>query len=350
MGKMKNARGQEVTVFYAYTADEFVIFDSDKEVLAGEMAKLGSDGKNPIGALPGVYINRSKHNLMPKPDSDTLTMTKLIPVLLSDLNFALMYQCFSIVYTVDVDQTNLVQSPDALWDLKSDQGSDKPPQVGSITPVVDSDKALGMIRALFSLWMQTRNIKPGAIGQMTPDTAVSGIAKAIDEMDTSEDRQNQVPYFKKAEQDLWALIMTKYHPYWANEPEFKFKGQTFSPKAKVMVAFAEQRPNVDPAAAVDTQIKKLDAGLQTKKGALQELYPDWTDKQLEEKLSELEAESKANMEKQKLAMAGQPDPNNPDGSTPPEGGGNPPVPPKAGGPKSNPFEKKPAQAPGKGAA
>jgi hypothetical protein len=297
MGKFKTPNGQERVLFYAYTADEVIIFDSEKEVREEMMAERELDGKNPLGALPGVYINRSKHRLMPKPDTDTLSMTKLIPVLLSDLNFALMYQCFSIIYTIDCDQTDLKMSPDALWDLKSDTGSDKEPKVGSIKPEVDSDKALNMIRALFSLWMQTRNIKPGAIGDITVENAASGIAKALDEMDTSEDRQNQVPYFKRAEQELWALIQTKYHPMWSLDPDFTLRGMKFSPNSKVVVTFAEQRPNVDPSSAVDTQVKKINARLQTRRGALQELYPDWTDKQIDQKLAEIEEEdAKAKVE------------------------------------------------------
>lgn len=340
MGSYKDESGAERILFYAYTAAEFAAFNDMGEYLPEEMARIGSDGSNPVGALPGVYINRSKHCLMPKPDSDTLSMTKLIPILLTDLNFALMYQCFSIIYTIDVDQTNLVQSPDAMWDLKSDSNSDKSPQVGSIKPTVDSDKALHMLEALFSLWMQTRNIKAGAIGQMTVERAASGISKAIDEMDTSEDRQNQVPYFKKGEQEFWTLVMTKYHPMWSMEPNFKMRGLTFNPKAKVMVAFAEQRPNIDPADAVNIQVLKLTAGIQSKKGALQELYPDWTDQQLEDKLAEIEKESASNQAKLKaqLADGGQAPPTDPNAPQPPNGMPHAPepkpgLPPKPGMPK-----------------
>jgi hypothetical protein len=321
MGTIKGAGGAEATLFYAYTADEFLIFDSDKTIHQELMAiSQNPDGINPVGALPGIYLNRSKHMLMPKPDSDTLKMTKLIPILLSDLNFALKYSTFGAIVGIDVEFPKTTWGPSTVISLKSDKNSEKSGTVTTIKPEVDSDKALAQIRALFSLWMQTRNIKPGAMGDITVENAASGIAKAIDEMDTSEDRQNQVPYFKKGEELLWQLIMTKYHELWSENANFKFRGLKFSPKAKVVVTFAEQRPNVDPSVAVDTQVKKLDAGLQTKKGALQELYPDWTDKQIEQKLAEIEEETATNLEKQQAMMAEQGiDPNAPkDGS-----GGNP---------------------------
>lgn len=306
MGKYKTHAGVERTLFYAYTSEEFLIFNDEKEVLEDRMAATETvDGKNPLGALPGIYINRSRHNLMPQIDSDTLSMTKLIPILLSDLNYALKYQTFGAIYSIDCEIPKSVWAPNMVLNLKSDGNGDKPGTIGTIKPEVDSDKALTMIKALFSLWMETRAIKAGSMGTLTTESAASGIAKAIDEMDTSEDRQNQVPYFAAAEAQLWALIMTKYHPMWLNELGFKFKGLTFSSNAKVSVTFAEQRPNLDPTVAVDTQIKKLDAGLQTKEGAIRELYPDWSDKQVKEKLAALIQEQAERHARQQEMLATQ---------------------------------------------
>ena len=294
MGTVKNSEGHEKTIFYAYTKDEFLAFDEDENILTDRMAALENvEGVNSLGALPGIYINRSKHCLIPKPDTDTLAMTKLIPVLFTDLNYALMYQVFSLLYTIDVDQSNLKVGPSALLDLKSSAGlgAEAKPEIGVVKPDVDSDKALAMIKALFSLWMETRNIKPGAMGALTAENAASGFAKVIDEMDTSEDRQAQVAFFKKAEQALWKLILEKYHPYWLDtEPEFKFKGLQFSKTAQVKVTFAEQRPNVDPAQATQVQKTQMDMGIQSRRGALKVLYPDWTDKQVDERLAEVEKE------------------------------------------------------------
>lgn len=332
MGTYKTQAGVERTLFYAYTSDEFLIFNDEMEILQDKMAATEvEDGKNPLGALPGIYINRSRHNLMPQIDSDTLAMTKLIPILLSDLNYALKYQTFGAIYSIDCEIPKTVWAPNMVLNLKSDGNGDKPGTIGTIKPEVDSDKALAMIKALFSLWMETRAIKAGSMGALTTENAASGIAKAIDEMDTSEDRQNQVPYFAAAEAKLWALIMTKYHPMWLNEPAFQFRGLAFSPNAKVSVTFAEQRPNLDPTVAVDTQIKKLDAGLQTKEGALKELYPDWTSDQVKDKLAALVKEQAERHARQQEMMANQKE----DASGNP--GEKPPV-------KTPPFKRAPINA------
>jgi hypothetical protein len=308
MGKYRNDNLEDKVLFYAYTNDEFLIFDEDEKILTGLMAEAQNpEGINPFGALPGAYINRSKYEVMPKPDSDTLSMTKLIPICLSDLAYAMMYQCFSIVYTIDVDQTKLSSAPNALWDLKSDGTSDKEPKVGMIKPEIDSDKALALIQALFTLWMETRNIKAGTMGQLTADNLASGIAKVIDEMDTSADRKAQVSYFEKAERNLWDFIINRAHPVWMKDQEFKFK-QAFTAGVTVVTTFADQSPQVDSTKAISDQKLKLDMGIQSKRGALKELNPDWTEKQLDEKLKEVEAQAQANAELQAKANQGASNP------------------------------------------
>jgi pSer/pThr/pTyr-binding forkhead associated (FHA) protein len=287
MGKYKNAQKVDKILFYAYTDNEFLIYDEDKTILDSMMREVENpEGVNPFGALPGVYINRSKYSVMPKPDSDTLAMTKLIPVALSDLNYAMMYQCFSILYTIDCDQTGLTMAPNSLWNIKSDGASDKEPKIGMIKPDVDSEKALSLIQALFTLWMETRNIKAGSMGQISAQHLSSGIAKIIDEMDTSGDRKAQVSYFEKAERDLWEFIIDKAHPVWRQDQEFELK-QDFTPGMDIEITFSEQTPNVDTSKAIADQQLKLKMGIQSKRGALEELYPDWSEDQINAKLQEI---------------------------------------------------------------
>ncbi len=282
------------TLFHGYTSDEFVIFDDKGNIQTQLMADLEIEGtKNPVGSLPGVYINRSKYQVMPKRDSDTLAMTLVVPVWLTDLSYALKYQVFSVLYTIDVDQSGLKQSPNALWDLKSNAGlgDAAKPSVGVIKPEVDSDKALNFIKAVFTLWMETRNIKPGAMGQMSGDNLASGVAKIIDEADTSGDRQSQVPFFKTAEEELFTVIKDHYHEYWSNEPDFQFRGQAFSSDAAIKVTFSEQKPNVDSTKAIDDQDKQIKMRIQSRKGALKALNPDWTDAQVDDRLAEVDEEA-----------------------------------------------------------
>lgn len=307
MGKLfqTDMAGKETvrTVLYIYSDEEFLAVDERGNVLTDVMERVNNpEGLNPIGRIPFVYINRSRHDLIPKPDTDTLSMAKLIPVLLSDINYAVMYQCFSIIYGVDLDQEGLTMAPNAFWSFKSDPNKETKPEVGVIKPQADIDKVLQLIQTELSMWLTSRSIKPGAMGTLTPENMASGIAKAIDEMDTSEDRQKQIPYFKNAEKELWDLIINYMHPIWMREHNFENR-IAFSPGVCVNVTFPDQKPLIDPSKQIDDVIKKIESGLQSRRGALAELYPDWDDDQVEALLEEIDTE--------RTITIGQPDPTAP---------------------------------------
>lgn len=298
MGKYKDIDGTENMLFYAYTADEFLVFNDKEQVVESKMAEVYANapseyGKNPYGAIPGVYVNRSKHQLIPSIDTDTLQMTKLLPVLLSDANFCVMFQAFSIVYGIDLDEEQMKMAPNAFWRFKSNPNNpDARPSVGVIKPEADVDKMLSLIHAQLAFWLNSRNIKPGAIGVINSENFSSGIAKAIDEMDTSEDRQKQVPYFMEAENQLWDLIFNHMHPVWLSQPDFAYK-VAVSANIGVQTTFAEQRPLVDTSTVIDDCIKMLDKALESRKGALKRINPDWPEDQVEEKIKEIDDEREA---------------------------------------------------------
>jgi hypothetical protein len=288
MGKRKIS--EEIKeVYYIYSDTEFAIIDQDGDLIPELMAEAeirALEGMNTYGKIPTVYINRSRHRLVPTADTDTLRMTKLLPILFSDLNYACMYQTFSIVYGVDVEAKNLTMAPNSFWDLKSDPTSGKTPQIGIIKPEVDSDKVLSLVKSQMAIWFQSRNIKPGNMSAMDGSDLASGISKVIDESDTSDDRKEQVPYFIHAEKCFWDLVIHHLHPVWVTDPLFEQKG-LFSPSAKVRIEFPDQKPDFNGSTTVDNEIKKLQAGLTTQKRALKVLNPEMSDKEIEELLTEI---------------------------------------------------------------
>jgi hypothetical protein len=288
MGIESRDGGEERVIFYTYTKDSFVIHDDLGDVRADLMVRAENpDGVNTLGRLPVIYLNRSRHELTPKIDTDTLAMTILIPLILTDINYAAMFQCFSIVYGINVSDEGLKRAPSAFWNLKQDPGSDQKPEVGVIKPEADIDKVLSLVKAQLGFWMQTRNIRPGTIGELSMENATSGIAKMVDEMDTSEDRQKQVPYFMHAEKELWDLIMYGYQPIWAKETEYRLTRHQFTPGLRVQTQFAEQKPIVDTSKIIADQVLRLTSGLQTKIRAVKMIEPDLTDEQANQLLEEI---------------------------------------------------------------
>lgn len=289
MGKTttKTGRGYEQRMFYfVYTDEEFDAFDSNGDTLPQYLE--GNGGVNPYGVIPFYYGFRSKTKLVPTQDTDIKSMTEMVPVMLTDMAGAMMYQCFSIIYGVDVKAENLRLSPNAFWDLKSDPASNKEPKVGTITPEADVDKVIKFVMTSLSLWLETKGIKAGSIGSFDSANAASGIAKLLDEADTTALKKTNITAFKGDEKGIWSLIATMNN-YWVSTGSLKGVG-LFSSEFDVSVEFDDPRPLVDRKTEVETVDLEVKSGYLDRRSALKRLYPDLTEEQIDERILLLEEE------------------------------------------------------------
>ncbi|RTL05199.1 hypothetical protein EKK58_08605 [Candidatus Dependentiae bacterium] len=284
---------EQKEILYIYTADSFTVATLEGEIL--QSPPENPNGENPLGELPAVWVNKSFHSVVPPIDTDILRMTKIIPILLSDLNYAVMFQSFSIMYGIDVDTQNLRMAPNAFWNFKSDATSDKTPSVGVIKANVDIDQVIGFIEAQLVFWLNSKSIRPGTVGGLTSQNLSSGISKIIDEMDTAEDRQKQVHYFVKAEGEMWNLITKRYHSYWM-ERGLLNTNLEFSPNCEIKVEFQEQLPLVRRTELLNDVIRELEKRLTTRKRAIKTLNPEMSEEEIDQLMLEIEQESQTNIE------------------------------------------------------
>jgi hypothetical protein len=292
MGKRTKGSGDKartVEVFHAYTDSEFYSFDSDGDTVTADFE--GNDGVNPYGVIPFVYGNRGNDVLLPTQDTDTLSLTKMIPVLLTDLSGAIMFQCFSIVYGINVDSKNLTMSPNAFWDLKSDNvsqlGSGSAPSVGSIKPEANITEVIQYIMTIFSFWLETRGIRVGGMGSADAGNVSSGIAKMIDEMDATELIQKSQEAFRRDEQAFWSLLKTMNN-YWVSNAQINgvYIPGLWKEDFAVVTAFDPPTPGVDRQTEVATVKMERDAGFISTRKAIEQLYPDLTPEQVDEQMEE----------------------------------------------------------------
>ncbi len=285
----KNKAMVDKMILYCYSATEFLIIDEDGDPIDSMMAAMGADGVNNFGMIPFVYMNRSKIRVNPKPDTDMEAMTILVPVQLTDINYALMFQAFSIIYTVDVDSENMQLNPNVVWNLKSDATSDKKPEVGSIKPSLDSDKAMAAVQEQLGLWLQSRGIRPGATGQANTEMSLSGMSKMVDEMDATQERKKIIPFFQQAEYDLFDLIKYGLHPIYIRNPSFQYRAP-FTADCELSVEFAEQTAVRTRKDILDEVVIELDKGLVSRESAMERLNPEMTDEQITEEMLQIETE------------------------------------------------------------
>jgi hypothetical protein len=251
----------------------------------GDMLPNPTEGVNEFGIIPFSYLTRSKYLLLPIPDTDTKQMSILFPLLLSDLNFAVKYLTNPIIYGVNVDCANLKRNPNVFWSFTTIEEG-KTPSIGSITPDADLKGIMENIKEQMSFWLETKNIKSDTIGISSGDVNSSGLALMIRNIDTTEDRNQQIVYFKRMEQDFWHRL-AKIHNYLASIGAISDRRQ-FSDDFKINVVFPSQKPLEDRSQAISRLIQEVNNGLVPRRAAIKELNPDLNDDQIEVILKEIE--------------------------------------------------------------
>lgn len=284
--KLMGKKGDSVDsmLVFAYTDEEFDAF-----YLSGEGADeylVENQGLNPIGTIPFVYGKRQKNRLLPTLDTDMLAVTKAIPVMLTDAEGAQMFQCFSILYGIDINAENMSMSPNAFWSLKSDPSSDKQPQVGSIKPEADTEKVLSFITSVFVFWLETKGIRVGSLGQLDSGNLASGISKIIDEMDAFEIRKKSMEWFQKDESELWNEKLPKIHNYWVKSGMLKDpEAPAIVPEMlDVKIEFEKPTPMLSRAEEIANIKSELDMGTLNKYRAIKMLHPEFEEQDIQEVL------------------------------------------------------------------
>jgi len=176
MTKMSNGKAKIVDKYWAYTDDEFLAFDSEGEVF-GEDTDIVK-GINTFGIIPMNYVKNSSNLLVPLQDDDLVQMAINIPVKLTDLNFAQQFQSHGIIYVKNADNTNLQVSPNTIWELSS-RDPDKEVEVGTLQPQVQVQDVLDLCRFEISAWLESKDIRPGTVGQAGQDGSLSGLSLLI---------------------------------------------------------------------------------------------------------------------------------------------------------------------------
>ena len=287
--------GPADTVYFTWSDESIMASDSTGRMRPELLAAIGNpDGLNPFGVLPFVYPNDSKFDVMPAADIDALKIVKLLPVQLTDLNLAAMYQSFSVLYGINIDEQDLKMMPNAFLRFKSDPSSDKEPKIGVIKPEVDYEQVLKLIETELSMWLGTKGVRASTVGGLSQDNYASGISKIIDEMDTFEARQKQVTVFKKTESQLWDLIINYIHPYWVSTGVLN--APNFTPGIGVNTEFAVQLPMQSRGVIIKDLKEEYAAGFISLKRAIAKANPEKSEKEVLELIAEIEAERSGRME------------------------------------------------------
>lgn len=282
-----------VDIFALYSANEFMIIDSSGDIRMDLMAEMGAISTlNPFGVMPFVYINTSKLELLPYPNKTALDIGILIPKLLTDLNYSAQFLSHSVIWTKNANLAGAEINPDAIVNLGDSDPANPSvsPEIGTIDPTTDIPGVLSLINFQLSSYLTTEGLKSGGIGNMDATQDTSGVSKIIDESDATDARKNQMEIFREVEKDLWNKLkaMQDYLSKAGLVEEKRLFSEDF-PK-NMSVRFAEIRPLESEKQKYEKIKIGRDLKLLTRKQALQELYPDLNEEQLQARLDDVEAE------------------------------------------------------------
>ena len=281
----KKTESDDSMLLHVYTDQEFDAF-----YLNGSEASeylIDNQGVNVIGTIPFVYGKRQKNRLLPVLDSDMLKIAKAIPVMLSDGAGAQMYQSFTQIYGIDLSFENAKIGPNVIWSLKSDRESDKTPQVGTIKPEADTQKVIEFVMTIFTLWLETKGVRVGSMGQLNGTNMASGVAKMIDEMDVYEIIKKQQEWFEKDEEELWNIKLPKIHNYW-------IKSGMVNPSMvpglvadvlDIEVEFEEPKPMKARIDEINEIKEEIELGTMTMEQAIKILHPEYDDDKVQQTLN-----------------------------------------------------------------
>ena len=267
-------RLEELECYIAYTDTEIIGFDSNGTQIVEVAEELGYE--NPIDGIPFVYGNRSNSNIVPKQDTDFLKLSKILPLMLSDINGAIMFQCFTLIYGIDVEFNDATMSPNAIWDLSSRDKSDKTAQIGTLQPTVDSDKAMKFFKNILAMWLDTKGIDGSSITQMDSQDIASSLSKAMDEMDTTEARKKSIKSMAKEEKELFVLL-AKLNNHWLKVPEandLKLRAVNVDDiEETIEIEFKEPMMKLDYTTEITNSVTMLNNGLSYREKEIKRLHP-----------------------------------------------------------------------------
>ena len=206
--------------------------------------------------------------------------------MLSDAAGAQMFQCFSILYGINVNVENITMSPNAFWSFKSDE--EKTPSVGSVKPEADTQKVMEFVTNIFVLWLETKGIRVGSMGNTQGTSTASGISKIIDEMDAYEVKKRSMQWFQLDEEELWNEKLPAIHNFWIKS------GMLVDSEAPSLVVgemdieveFEQPQPFISRTEELANVKAEMDMGILTKEMAIKILHPDYSEDTVSELLEE----------------------------------------------------------------
>jgi hypothetical protein len=277
-------------ILLCQTDDEIWFQNVNGELIQSEMAYIGNpDGINIYNKLSYIYGCNSSNSVMPYPDKSMVNVGTLFPVLLGDINYAIKYMSYAMIWGRNVKEQLIERAPNSFLNLlPQDDSSQVVPEIGAIKPEIDIKEVLDGIMIQLGLWLSSRGINSSLIATASGSFS-SGISKMIDEADVSGIITTNQEIYREAEKRMFDFIMYHGHEIWKNQnPEIP--SASFTPGCYVETTFPKSEPIKTRAEIIAEVKEELAANITSKKRAIKRVNPTMSDNEIMELILEIEGE------------------------------------------------------------
>jgi hypothetical protein len=230
--------------------------------------------------------------LYPLRPTDLLNTQIVLGLLLSDCCLAQKYLSWSTLLILGAEgEQKLKVGPAATIQIPMGANGERP-EVKYLQPDLKSEDVTNLVDRLIEHLLYTNNLSAGqTIGNLNSGNSSSGIAKVVDESQSTEDKEEQRKYFQNAEIELWDKFAHYMLPEWVSSGKInpEYTG-AFSPDFELSINFQDMKPMLTDKEQLELIVMKLNNGLITKKQALEEMHPGKDGAIIDELLSDLEEE------------------------------------------------------------
>lgn len=258
--------------------------------LLNEMNNIDNlDGINVYGKAPWFYIKKTNISTMPYPDESMISVATLIPMLCGDINYAIKYMSYAIVYGVNVKEEMIKRGPNAFFNLiPFDETSPNKPEVGVLKPDIDIKEVFDGIMMQLQLWLNSRGISASILGYNTGAIS-SGVSKMIDEADVTNMISHNQEIYSNYEKDMFDFIMHNAHDIWKNN-NLSIPQSSFSPNCYVKTTFNKPQIIKTRDDIIKEVKEELGIGLTSKRRAIKRLNPNMSDDEIKLLIEEIAEE------------------------------------------------------------
>lgn len=263
--------------------------------------KTPKDLLNPIGAIPGVFLHDDQDgSFWAQGGNDLVDGAIMLNVELTDLYTIKNVQGWGQpILSGKIREKEIVGGPHNALLLDYEEGDPEMKfyYATSNPPLSEHMKSIEMTAALY---LSTNNLSPSNVaGKLDAASFPSGIAKMVEDAQSTEPVEDKQRYYKDKEPEVWNLIRLWCEAFADSlSPEIKEIGKISDPS--ITLTFSKNKQVITEKERLENLKLRKELGIDTMLELIKRDNPDLTDEQAEKKLLKITEE---NLGRQRQAMA-----------------------------------------------